>query len=264
LEYGFRFFDNYLRHFNGDFLFISGDEIQRNKVPEMGQMYLVEIPFLILGLYFLLKNRPKNWQVPILWLAVAPVASSLTFQSPHAIRALNMVVPLMMIVAYGILELGKLTRKTSNLYLLSSIFYLFFISFYFHQYYIHYPKTYPSAWEYGFRQLAEHLILDEDKYEKIYLTNKYDQPYVLLAFFLKYPPSQFQKEAKLTDKDQYGFSTVANFGKYYFGPIDMAKIERVGKNLIIGSPEEIPESATILKRIYFKDGQQEAFRIVEQ
>lgn len=277
LEYGLRFFDNYLRHFNGDFLFISGDEIQRNRVPEMGQMYLIEAIFLILGFYFLFKNRPKNWLVPILWLMVAPVASSLTFQSPHAIRALNMVIPLVIITAYGIIELGgKIQRFISKLpitnhrslitalYFVFCIMYFFFFSFYLHQYYVHYPQTYPAAWEYGFRQLAEYLRQNGDQYEKIYITNKYDQPYILLAFFLRYPPSQFQKEAKLTDKDQYGFSTVANFGKYYFGSIDLAKIGRKGKSLIIGSPEEIPESATILHKIYFKDGKTEAFRIVEQ
>ena len=34
VNYGLAFASNYLEHFSGDFLFISGDDIQRNKVPE--------------------------------------------------------------------------------------------------------------------------------------------------------------------------------------------------------------------------------------
>lgn len=277
LEYGFRFFDNYLRHFNGDFLFISGDEIQRNRVPEMGQMYLIELPLLTLGLYFLLKNRPQNWLVPVFWLAIAPIASSLTFQSPHAIRALNMVIPLMIIAAYGIIEFGgkikrfifrlPITDRRSPVTALNFVFcimYLFCFSFYLHQYYIHYPQTYPAAWEDGFRQLSEYLQEKQGRYEKIYVTNKYDQPYILLAFYLKYPPEQFQKEARLTEKDVYGFSTVADFGKYRFGPINLDQLPLGGRNLVVGSPEEISESAGIIKKIFFNDGRQEVFRIVER
>jgi len=267
LEYGIQFFDNYLRHFSGDFLIISGDEIQRNRVMEMGQFYWIDLVFLLAGVYFLFKFRPKNYLFILYWLAIAPIASALTFQSPHAIRALNMVIPLEMIAAYGFLNIWKL--KIVNRSFLS-LFHGFMVlalvwnfSFYLHQYYIHTPQAYPAAWEYGFRQLVDYVKSNEGKYDKIFVTNKYDQPYILFAFYLKYPPEEFQKEAKLTARDQYGFSTVENFGKYYFGSINSGNLPKGGKALIIGAPNEIPDSATIVKRIYFKDGKNEAFRIVE-
>lgn len=268
LEYGLRFFDNYFRHFSGDFLFISGDEIQRNRVPEMGQMYLVEIPFLLLGFYFLIRNRPKNWLFLLWWLIVAPLASALTFQSPHAIRALNMIIPLVIISGYGLmnlLTLGQEILKKKLMFLAGCLLFTIYFwnfSFYLHQYYIHYHQIYPAAWEYGFKELAGYLQDNEQKYQKIYITDRYDQPYIILAFYFKYPPSIFQKEAKLTPKDQYGFSTVANFDKYHFGRIEISKIKRGGV-LVIGSPEEVPESVGIIKRVYFKDGIAEAFRITE-
>lgn len=270
VEYGLLFSDNLLRHFSGDFLFLSGDEIQRNKVPEMGQMYLFEIPFLVLGLYFLLKNRPKNWPFIVYWLAVAPFASALTFQSPHAIRALNMVIPLVTITAYGLwcsITILLAQRSQVKLGVVGLSCYLAILLpwnfvFYLHQYYVHYPQVYPAAWEYGFKDLAGYLKEKKDNFDKIYVTNRYDQPYILLAFYLKYPPSNFQREAKLTERDIFGFSTVDHFGRYYFGPIDQNKLKEPN-SLVIGTPEEIPDSATITKRIYFKDGKTEAFRIVE-
>ena len=268
IEYGFKFLGNYLSHFNGNFLFISGDEIQRNKIPEMGQMYLVEIPFLLLGFFFLFKKKPGGWLFMLWWLAVSPVASALTFQSPHAIRALNMAFPLIVIAGYGLYcffeELrGRLKKVQKPLLLLVALVYFWNISFYLHQYYIHYPQTYPASWQYGFKELVDYVYQNQDNYEKVYVTSKYDQPYILFAFYLKYPPSVFQTEARLSERDVYGFSTVENFSKYYFGPISLGSSVYTSRSLVVGTPEEIPDSATIVKRIYFKDGKTEAFRIIE-
>ncbi|MBU2577631.1 glycosyltransferase family 39 protein, partial [Patescibacteria group bacterium] len=178
-EYLILFFYNLLSHYSGGFLFVFGDEIQRNKIPGMGQMYPVEIPFLILGLYFLIKNKPKNWEFLLYWLAVAPTASALTFQSPHAIRALNMVIPLTIICAYGLVSVYDwLKEKIKNFssvvyrFLFLVFCFLFFVSycwnfsFYLHQYYVHYHQTYPAAWEDGFKKLVEYVFVNEDRFEK--------------------------------------------------------------------------------------------------
>lgn len=266
-EYAIQFINNWLSHFSGDFLFISGDEIQRNRVPGMGQLHILELPFLVLGFWFLIKNRHKA-RFPILWwLAVAPIASALTFQSPHAIRALNMVIPLIILTGYGITQSFFWLKSKTKLYRVLSIMYLVFFvwnfSYYIHQYYIQYPRVYPAAWEYGFKELTSYLKTKENDVEKIYVTNKYDQPYILLAFYLAYPPEDFQKEARLLPRDEYGFSTVDHFGKYYFGKIDLDTLPAEKGVVVVGTSEEIPDSATIAKRIYFKDGKTEAFRIVE-
>ncbi|MGI5826335.1 MAG: ArnT family glycosyltransferase [Patescibacteria group bacterium] len=265
-EYGLHFLENWTSHFGANFLFVSGDEIERNRIPQMGQMYLIELPFLLLGFYFLLKNNAKASQSILWWLAVAPVASAMTFQSPHAIRALNLVIPLTIICAYGIVNF---VSQIKNKFLVS-LFYCFLavallgnFSFYLYQYYVQYPRIYPAAWEHGFRELGDYLVQNESRFEKIYITSKYDQPYILTAFYLKYPPETFQEQAKLTPRDNFGFSTVAHFGKYHFGPIDWETLKDQKSVLIIGSFEEVPDSATIAKRIYFKDGKTEAFRIVE-
>ena len=266
LEYGAQFLDNYWKHFSGTFLFVSGDEIQRNRVPGMGQMYLIEAPFLILGLCFLLKRKPENWRFLFWWLMVAPIASALTFQSPHAIRSLNLVIPLSVMTAFGFWEFGQwLGKKPFRLIVVGLMTILYFLNFgfYLRQYYVRYSQLYPAAWEDGFKQLGEYLVKNQENFEKIYITNRYDQPYILLAFYLKYPPVEFQKEAKLSLRDRYGFSTVEHFDRFYFAPIDWSRLQKVAGIMIVGTTEEVPDSAKIAKRIYFKDGRQEAFRIVE-
>jgi len=256
-----------LSHFNGNFLFLFGDVIERNRVPETGQMYFFDILFVVLGIYFLILKRPQNWQFIFLWLMVAPVAAAMTFQAPHALRANNMVIPLVIIAAYGAINLFDWFKKKKKIIRL--IFYVFILLLipwnagrYLHEYYVHYPKTYPAAWEYGFDQLVPYLEEIKGEYEKVYVTDKYDQPYIIFLFYLKYPPEKFQKEVKLTPRDKFGFSTVRDFDKFHFEAINWDELKTKSNILVVGTPEEINTSATILKRIYFKNGQT-AFLVVK-
>jgi len=263
--YGLSFLENWADHFHGEFLFLSGDSIQRNRVPETGQMYLVEVPFLVLGIWFLLKDKPKNYHFILWWLAVAPVAAALTFQTPHALRAHNMIIPLVIIMAYGLRNVLIWVKNQKKV--IVSLFYCFIVSLfllnfarYLHQYYVHYPQTYPAAWEYGFEELVHYVKGVQDQYDHIYVTDKYDQPYILFLFYLRYPPQRFQEEVVLTPRDKFGFSTVRNFDKYYFGEIKWEEMKETPKTLIIGVGSEIPDGVEVLKIINFPDGQP-AFKI---
>jgi len=268
VAYSLAFFSNWLSHFNGNFLFLFGDVIERNRVPETGQMYFFDILFVVLGIYFLILKRPQNWQFIFLWLTVAPVAAAMTFQTPHALRANNMVIPLVILSAYGALNIFEWFRKKTPrvfFYVLCSMFYVLCswnITRYIHEYYVHYPQTYPAAWEYGFDQVVDEVKKIQGDYDKIYVTDRYDQPYILFLFYLKYPPEKFQQEVKLTPRDKFGFSTVRDFDKFHFERINWDELRTKSNILVIGTPEEINTSATILKRIYFKNGEI-AFLIVQ-
>lgn len=267
VAYGLAFFSNWLSHFNGNFLFVFGDIIERNRVPETGQMYFFDILFVVLGIYFLILKRPQNWQFIFLWLMVAPVAAAMTFQAPHALRANNMVIPLVILSAYGAVNLFDWFRKKKKIVRLA--FYLFILLLipwnvgrYLHEYYIRYSQTYPAAWEYGFDQVVDEVKKISGEYEKIYVTDRYDQPYILFLFYLKYSPEKFQQEVKLTPRDKFGFSTVRDFDKFHFETINWDELKTKSNILVVGTPEEINTSATILKRIYFKNGQT-AFLVVK-
>ena len=38
------------------------------------------------------------------------------------------------------------------------IVYVWQVARYLHEYYIHYPQTYPAAWEYGFKELVTRRV----------------------------------------------------------------------------------------------------------
>jgi hypothetical protein len=123
-------------------------------------------------------------------------------------------------------------------------------------------KEYSHSSQYGLKELALYIKEEESKYEKVIITDKYDQPYILLLYYLKYPPEQFQENHILSGRDKYGFSTVNSFDKYHFRPIDYdQEAPNSPRSLIVGTGEEIPEHANIVKTIYFPNGEP-AFEIV--
>lgn len=250
------FSKNYFEHFSGEFLFVSGDRIQRNKVPETGQLYFFQIPLLVISL-IAISRKKSNWWVMIVWLLIAPIPAALTFQSPHALRAQNMIVPLTIISAYGMTTLSSFlnTFNIKNLLAVSYILIGGIISWeayrYIHQYYVHMAKAYPYSSQYGVKEMSEYVSENNDSYDKVVITTRYDQPYILYLFYSKYPPQMFQNNHNLTPKDQFGFSTVATFDKFVFKEINYQTDQSDYNNaLIFGTDEEIPEGTSVVKEIY--------------
>jgi 4-amino-4-deoxy-L-arabinose transferase-like glycosyltransferase len=255
----------YTSHFDFNFLAINGDEVPRSKVPEMGQIYIFDIPFLLLGIIFLIKSKlfcSKSKIFIFLFLFISPIASSLTFQAPSALRSLAMVIPLTIFIASGVYYFFDFIKKLKfkNLIIaLLIILYSYFIAYYFDSYFLHYAKRFPFAWQYQFDKLVPYLESQKGNYQNIYITNKYDQPYILFLFFSKYPPKQIQSQIKLTEPDNFGFSTVSGYDNYHFGKINWDEIPT--GSLIAASNEPIPIDPQ--KIIYFSNGQP-AFKIYKK
>src|SRR5260221_1169045 len=256
VNYTLAFLDNWQKHFHGEFLFLSGDMVTRNKVPETGQMYIFDIAFIAIGAIAMLKQKTgKAEKIILMWIVVGPVASALTFQAPSALRAENMVIPLVILASYGCVELLRFMKSKKFIYLIIGLLVLWGFARYLEMYYVHMAKEYQYSSQYGVKELVGYVEKNQDKYKKILVTDRYDQPYVLFLFYMKYPPAKFQGDHTLTQKDQFGLSTVNHFGKYYFASIkfDQAKPENPN-TMIIGTNEEIPKEANIVKDIYGTNG----------
>lgn len=264
--YAGNFAGHYLDHFNPNFLFVYGDSLKRNKIPDIGQMYIFEIVTFFGGLYFLIRNKYPHAKVVFLWLMVAPLAAALTYQTPHALRAHNMVIPLTLISGLGLGILWEylfcLARPLKYL-TLGTVVLVVGISFasFLDRYYIHLPKQYALEWEYGFSQLIPYITQNQDKYRKIVITDRYDQPYILLLFYSKYDPARYQKVYKTVGDNKFGFTTISSFDKYEFRPIGKEEILNSKNILFVGTDQEIGVSGDLLKVINFPNGLP-AFKIV--
>jgi len=168
-----------------------------------------------------------------------------------------MSIPFAIISANGLLILVNMSKKHKKaITLILSLFIAWNFARYLHMYWVHMSKEYPFSSQYGVKELAAYVKENQDKYQKIVVTTDYDQPYILFLFYMKYSPEKFQSEHILTKRDNYGFSTVNHYGKYYF--VDFGSWEDVRSEnnnaIIAGTDEEIPDEANIVKRIYGSNG----------
>lgn len=253
------FLSHYFDHFSADYLFIDGDPLIRNNVPEVGQFYLVQAIFLIFGVIFLIKYDQRLKYLLLLWILAAPVASAMTYQTPHAVRSLNLVIPITLIMSFGFVGLLRLINKR-KIKLTLGILLLIVLSFefvrYLESYYVIYPKRYPLSWEYGFSEMVDKLQKYKNDFSKIVITDRYDQPYILVLFYEKYKPSKYQPQAVLSERDQFNFGTVKGFDKYEFHKITREEIENSTNVLFITIPENANEkNSNIIDKIYFPNGE---------
>ncbi len=86
-----RIFERYLEYFSPSFLFISGDPILRHHTGASGELYIFMVPFIIAGIYIIIKNLSRNpyFRFIFMGLIVYPVAAVVTVDHFHSTRALN-------------------------------------------------------------------------------------------------------------------------------------------------------------------------------
>lgn len=257
--------DGYLRHYDFNWLFIQGD-IARHHAPGMGLLYLVSLPFLLMGLYMLLFRRSgfeislTSRNLILLWYIVAAIPASITSGVPHAVRTLNFLPVIEVLVAVGLLGawyfLSQLKIKNIRyiVIILVLVAYMFNISYYFDQYFVQLNYFDSGEWQYGYQQAVQYVESVQGKYHKIVVSGKapLDKSYMFFLFYMQYPPAQYQKVGRFSSG---GFAETHAFGKYQFHNIDWNKESTEHNVLFVGNPDEFPSNVKgLVKTIYDVNG----------
>lgn len=255
----------YASHFDFNWLFISGDQ-PRHHAPNMGLLYLIEFPFMLIGIYHLIfGNFSKATKLVIFaWFFIAPVPASITSGVPHSIRTLNFLPVFQILIALGIIfAVQKISPFKFRKILICGclLLFVFNIAYYLNQYFVQQNYYFSEYWQYGYKEAVEEVKRIEGKYTKIIVSNKphLDQSYMFFLFHLAYPPAQYQEEAKNASG---GFRENHAFGKYEFRPIEWERELKGSEILFVGRPEDFPSDAHTVKTIHFLNGK-EAIRIIE-
>lgn len=252
IVYAQEFLAHYTDQVKANFLFYSGDENKRLSIQTVGELYWLDLPFLLVGLYFLLWNwKQKGSQVILTWLLLAPVPAALARETPHALRALTILPIPQIIVAIGMTHfLLKLPKFLKSLRF--PIFFLYLVSclLYLKDYYTVYPAKYAPAWQYGYKQIVQYATSVENNYQCISVTQYYGRPYIYFLLYNHYDPAAYWA-ARNVSRDWYGFWYVHSFAKYRFGDIFYP-----GENcLYIRAPKDIPKGAKVTKTVNDLEGQ---------
>ncbi len=194
---------NYLLHFSPDFLFLKGDigmQGQPNtydSVRGMGELYLFQLPLLLIGLYSLLKRKSKTSLILVLWLLLYPIGSMFTNRpTPLARRSVIGVIPFQIISAFGLFYLLELIEKMKKLravtITLTAFVIVMSLVYYLSLYFISYPK-YSSdyyGFQYGSKQIVGYFSTHESMYDELVMSPYIFSPYIYFKF---YSPNDCQK-----------------------------------------------------------------------
>ncbi len=259
IDFSLDFLYHYFSHFEGRFLFISGDVNPRLSIQDVGEMYLIELPLLIAGLYFLVKNREKRYWIVFALLIIAPIPAGVSLQTPHALRALTMVIPLEIIAAYGLWNLWLMIKKSHPKFklgfiLLGILAYLLNFTMYIENYWVHYPKEFSTEWQDGYKELVNYVVANQNKYDLIRVTEAYGRPYVYFTFYSNYDPAKFYTSVSRYRDDQ-GFYHVSGFDKYRFGTFSKLEKGESKKILDVYYGQEYDLEKTPIKEIKSLSGQ---------
>lgn len=263
--YGKEILNNYLSHFDLNYLFIKGDVNPRHKAPGMGHLYLFELPFLLLGLYFLIfgKFRKESKILVLIWMIITPIAASITWEVPHAIRTLNFLPTFQMIIAIGIVAFYEFiqSRKINkfikysifgSIIILSTFNFIYFLN----QYFVQYRVLNSSDWQYGFKAIAYEIKNNQNNFEKIIVSDEgqMSNSYIFFLFYLSYPPEKY-----LNEMNKSNINSSQAFDNFIFKKITEDDLQKINSNtLIIGRPQDFPDNLNVntIKTINFLNGEE--------
>ena len=203
----------YLNHFSPEVLFYQGSTItERGNLPKQGMLYITDALLLVLGVMALLKlKKPQSRILIFSLLFLSPIPASLTLAEFSTFRALFVVIPLSIIIGFGLHNLLTNFKKILILPILGFIILNTVLTF--SIYFNHSFEGLAAEFNYGHKQAFEQ-INSLPEADNIIFTDVYGQPYIYYLFYNQFSPAEYQK---LTSYEDQG--------------IDVGKVSRVGNKI---------------------------------
>jgi len=195
--------ENYLGAFSANFLFLYGEMGEGThllNIYNRGELYIIELPLLLFGLYklFLLKNKfNRNFLLAL--LLISPLPSAFTIDTNYVDRDYMMLPVLLIIISLGlyylIQNIIKLRKSLKIIFLSLLIFaYIFLFAEYFYQYYFRWTVYGAEVGWASSRDLVNYVAKNKDKFDNVYVfPNAYISFLFQYATFEKINPMMLQK-----------------------------------------------------------------------
>lgn len=188
---------NYLSHFSMDFLFFKGDTdmmgqiVTRHSIRGIGELYLFQLPFIILGFFILWKKPYRNTlAIMSLWLLLYPLGSAVSNDlNAQATRSLIGVIPFQILAAIGLGSLfsykSKFEKKNIVILIVTSIIIMLSFSHFLELYFVEYP-TYSYGfygWQFGARDILQYFMTVEADYDDLVMGGDFNAPEIFIPFY---------------------------------------------------------------------------------
>ena len=266
----------YFSYFSPRNMFILGDYGPRSSFPGLSTFFIWQFPFYIIGIYRFLRSKKLSElkYFTLTFLLIAPLPAAVTRDPYSSIRSLQMVIPILIIMGYGILNtyehimslINQRHMKLSVFYfsigsissfiLIYSLLKLYSSVLVLNEYYR------ASEWNYGFEQVSDRIKTLDPKLP-IVVDNARSEPYSQLLFFLKFDPKIYQEENFEVTLNEYYTNMNRNktkvIGNIVTRPISwkedlITEKYLIGDNLSVSYEQIKNNNLTLIDEIHYPDG----------
>ncbi|MBI2021600.1 glycosyltransferase family 39 protein [Candidatus Daviesbacteria bacterium] len=259
----------YLDYFDFNLLFVNGMGYTLPNAPDIGFLYLFELPFFLIGLYVIwvkkLIFKKEEKILLVVWLLIGPLAASLANNAKHHFRSLTLIPSLELIVGSGFYyTLGKIKKnfwqKRILLVGLSTVV-IFSVSYMSDLYFIQYQVTNSEFYMDGWKEAVLYALDNHDKYKEVILDSRYGTlgpytivtPYIYLLFYGQIDPYTYQNSPVRLQDGKYGI----RYQNFDYRRIDWTVDKDKKDILFIGSPWVLPaKDEEIVQRFYLYNGKE--------
>lgn len=188
------FRENYLNAFSTNFLFTQGEAQPVYSLWLRGSMYLIDLPLILAGLYYLFKKNKRSFNFVMFSLLIAPLPSALGGPT-YTARSFYMLPFLAALAGGGIAYFWDYTarHKLIKRYLLILIFislYSVQVASYLYQYHARYSIYGAEAWFRSTLDLSK--FIDNHKQQNVILADASVFEFINYAFYTKMEPKTAQ------------------------------------------------------------------------
>ncbi|MBI2028364.1 MAG: glycosyltransferase family 39 protein [Candidatus Levybacteria bacterium] len=259
------FISNYFDYFGLNFLFAEGGLPIWYSIPRVGLLYLVELPFIIIGIYYLIKEKNTYSKIPLVWVLIAPIVPAITMDDvPNINRSVALFPMLNIIASIGFFSFIKDIKYKKQISIMIGVLLLVNTFYFLHQYFYNAKTHKPWYRNNGFSEMMSVVNKNYQSNDAVIMSKFQGGIYPLVLFYSKYNPKIYQEEGSTKNADYTGF------GKFFFVPQDCPSVQRNNKspkvnNILFVDKGDCPSDKSLkfkkIKYIYREDGTK-AFRLV--
>ena len=210
---------NLLRLLN--IIVVQSDGNLYNAIPYFGTIYVLSLPFFIIGFYNVIVNKKYKTDASHFLFCIWFLCSIILGLSSHInINRLNIIFfPLLYFVVLGIIDAGNAIKpqlRKNYFILVSSLYFISFV-FFIGYYFIFVSGKINENYNSGLGdaiQYAENL----NHTDTINISSKtVNMPYIYVCFYTRLNPETFRKDVEYeTNNNSVGFRNVLKLGRYIF------------------------------------------------
>ncbi len=230
----------FFNHFSFRFLFFEGDwSNPRHTPPYQGVLVIGDLIFLLLGVVAFLREKiSKEKAFVLLWLVLATLPAILSRDQVQAVRSFNLVIPLIIVISFGV---NYLLENSKKIFLLVALpLYIATYIYFLDSYFVHQPAHNSQYWQYGYKQMVQTVSAIQSNYKNVRIQQSYDQPYIYFLFYQKYDPVKWQAQAHLNRDAGLDVGHVEKMDNILFTAIDWSRDRGDHGDLVVADIKVIP------------------------